>query len=148
MNNNRPSAHSTRQQAQDTGTTYGKSPIALTFQIPKHNSTSCITTYIAFTPRSFARVPSVSNLANTVLVLIRPWMGPLNSINTIIILKICRLFPDMYIMIAFMGICFEGARAISHAFLSFRVSVSTGLDGAEVAEDCWARFWSGCECSR
>lgn len=45
-------------------------------------------------------------------------------------------------MIAFMGICFEGARAISHAFLSFRVSVSTGLDGAEVAEDCWARFWS------
>jgi len=27
---------------------------------------------------------------------------------------------------AFMGICFEGARAISQAFFSFRVSVSMG----------------------
>ena len=34
-------------------------------------------------------------------------------------------------MIAFMGICFDGARAISQAFLSFSVSVSAGLDGAE-----------------
>ena len=43
-------------------------------------------------------------------------------------------------MIAFMGICFDGARAISHAFLSFKVSVSTGLE--EVVEGC---CWERCD---
>ena len=49
--------------------------------------------------------------------------------NTIMILKIWRLLPDMYIMMAFMGSDFTGARAISHDFLSFRVSVSSGVGG-------------------
>ena len=43
-------------------------------------------------------------------------------------LKICRLFPDMYIITAFMGSAFAGAMAISHAFFIFRVSVSCGVD--------------------
>lgn len=118
--------HSIRSKSSST---YGKSPIALTFHTPSANNPNCINTYTAFTPSNFACVPSVSNLANTVFVLINPWIGPLNSINTIIILKICRLFPDMYIMTAFMGSCFEGARAISQAFLTLRASVSTGLEG-------------------
>lgn len=45
----------------------------------------------------------------------------------------------MYIIIAFMGICFDGASAISHAFLSFKVSVSTGLAAAVEGCCCWAR---------
>jgi hypothetical protein len=40
----------------------------------------------------------------------------------------------MYIIIAFMGICFDGARAISQAFLSFSVSVSAGLAAAGAAD--------------
>lgn len=49
--------------------------------------------------------------------------------KTIIILKICRELPDMYIMIAFMGSCFAGARATSHDFLTLRMSVSSGVGG-------------------
>lgn len=41
------------------------------------------------------------------------------------ILKICSELPDMYIMIAFIGSAFAGARAISHDFLIFKVSVSS-----------------------
>lgn len=93
-----------------------------------------MSTYTALTNSILPRNVSESNFANTLLVLIRPWMGPLNSINTIMMLKICRLFPDMYIMIAFIGTCFDGARATSQAFLSFSVSVSTGLDGAAGAD--------------
>lgn len=52
-------------------------------------------------------------------------MGFLNNIKTIMILKICSELPDMYIMIAFMGSCLAGARASSHDFLSFSVSVSS-----------------------
>lgn len=33
----------------------------------------------------------------------------------------------MYIMIACIGICFAGARAISHAFFSFRVFISSSV---------------------
>lgn len=60
--------------------------------------------------------------------------------KTIMILKIWRLFPDIYIIIAFIGICLDGARAISHAFFTFSVSVSTGLDAA-VDTDCCVRFF-------
>lgn len=56
-------------------------------------------------------------------------MGPLNSMNTIMMLKICSELPDMYIPIAFMGSCLAGARAISHAFLSFSVSICAGVGG-------------------
>jgi len=52
---------------------------------------------------------------------------------TIMILKICKEFPDMYIMIAVIGNCFTGAKATSHAFLSLRVSISAVVGGARTA---------------
>lgn len=65
-------------------------------------------------------------------------MGPLNSMKTIMMLKICRLFPDMYIIMPFMGSCLAGARAISHDFLTFKASVSPVFwDGADCC-CCWA----------
>ena len=50
----------------------------------------------------------------------------------------------MYIMIAVMGSCFTGASATSHAFLSFRVSISSVVGGARVVdfdedETCFCR---------
>lgn len=59
----------------------------------------------------------------------RPMMGFLNAMNTIMMLKICREFPDMYIIIAVIGRPFTGARATSHAFLSLRVSISSEVGG-------------------
>lgn len=53
--------------------------------------------------------------------------GALNNMKTIMMLKICRLLPVMYMPIAFMGSCFAGARASSQAFLSFRLSISSGV---------------------
>ena len=44
------------------------------------------------------------------------------------ILNICKELPDMYIMIAFIGSALAGARASSHDFLIFRVSVSSGVE--------------------
>lgn len=41
--------------------------------------------------------------------------------------KTCRLLPDMYIMIAFMGSAFAGASASSHAFFSLSMSVAVGV---------------------
>ena len=58
-----------------------------------------------------------------------PVMGFLNSMKTIMMLNICSEFPDMYIMIAFMGKALAGARASSHDFFSFRVSVSAMVGG-------------------
>lgn len=104
--------------------------MALTFQIPRANKTSCMNTYTTLTPTRRALVDGPSYFANAALVLIKPWMGPLKSMPTIIILKICKLLPDMYIMIAFMGICLDGAMAISHAFFSFKASVSSGFFAA------------------
>lgn len=49
--------------------------------------------------------------------------------NTIIMLNICSELPVMYIPMAFMGSCFAGARASSQAFLSLRVSISSGEGG-------------------
>lgn len=42
-------------------------------------------------------------------------------------LKICSVLPDIYIMIAFMGMDFAGARASSQAFLRKSSSVSMGV---------------------
>lgn len=46
----------------------------------------------------------------------------------------------MYIMIAVMGSCLTGARATSHAFLSFKVSISAVVGGARTVavleDDC------------
>lgn len=49
--------------------------------------------------------------------------------KTIMMLKICSELPDIYIMMAFMGSCLAGARASSHDFLSFSVSVSSVVGG-------------------
>lgn len=55
--------------------------------------------------------------------------GFINSMAVIMMLKICKVFPDMYIMIAFIGMLFAGARAISQAFFRKRSSVSIGFTG-------------------
>ncbi len=55
-------------------------------------------------------------------------------------LKICNELPDMYIIIAFMGNAFAGPRAISHAFLSFKVSISEGEGGLRRGRD-WDWDW-------
>lgn len=77
----------------------------------------------------FFLVPSVSNFLKTSFVDSMPVTGFLNNIKTIIILKICSVFPDMYIIIAFIGKAFAGARAISQDFFTFRRSVSAVVGG-------------------
>jgi hypothetical protein len=67
------------------------------------------------------------------LVAINPMIGFLNAIPTIMMLNICRELPDMYIMMAVIGNCLTGARATSHAFLSFNVSISVAVRGARTA---------------
>lgn len=62
-----------------------------------------------------------------------PVMGFLNSIKTIMMLNICSVLPDMYIIIAFMGSALAGARASSHDFFSLSVSVSAVVGGFRVA---------------
>ncbi len=56
--------------------------------------------------------------------------------KTIMMLKICRLLPDMYIITAFMGSALAGAMAISHAFFTFKVSVSSVVDFV-VVDNCF-----------
>lgn len=109
--------------------TYGNKPIPLTFQSPRANTSKLQTTYVALTIISFPLVPSPSNLVNTWRVCNKAWNGFLNSMKTIMMLNICSEFPDMYIMIAFIGIDFAGAIANSHAFLSLSVSVSSVVGG-------------------
>lgn len=58
-----------------------------------------------------------------------PVIGFLNNMNTIMMLKICSVLPDMYIMIAFMGNALAGARAISQDFFNLSVSVSAVVGG-------------------
>lgn len=54
-------------------------------------------------------------------------------------LNICRVLPDMYIMMKFMGKDFPGARASSQAFLRKRSSVSDCVGGGlgGVVGFCW-----------
>ena len=47
-------------------------------------------------------------------------------------LKIWSVFPDMYIIIAFIGSALAGAKAISHDFFSFSWSVSATVGGLRV----------------
>lgn len=55
--------------------------------------------------------------------------------------KIWSELPDMYIMMAFMGSCFAGARATSQDFLTFRMSVSSGVGGLCGWDlESWARW--------
>ena len=61
-----------------------------------------------------------------------PVMGFLNNMKTIMMLNICSVLPDMYIMIAFMGKALAGARASSQDFFSFSVSVSAVVGGLRV----------------
>ena len=58
-------------------------------------------------------------------------------------LKICSELPDMYIMIAFIGRDFAGARAISQDFLSLSVLVSARVGGARAEVLVVARWWEG-----
>ena len=44
-------------------------------------------------------------------------------------LNICKVLPDMYIMIAFMGKALAGARASSQDFFSLSMSVSAVVGG-------------------
>lgn len=113
--------------------THGNNPIPLIFHTPSANASKFIATYTIFTIHSLLLVPSVSYLANTLFVCMRPCSGVLNSMNTIMMLNICSELPDMYIIIAFMGSAFAGASASSHAFFIFRLSISSGEDGF--------RFW-------
>lgn len=47
----------------------------------------------------------------------------------------------MYIMIAFIGSCFAGAKATSHDFLILRMSVSSGVGGLRVCCFASAARW-------
>ena len=69
----------------------------------------------------------------------RALIGFMNNMTVIIMEKIWSVLPDMYIMMAFIGIAFAGASAISHAFLRNRSSVSLGFAG--VLGPCFADFW-------
>lgn len=75
------------------------------------------------------RLVSDSKRAKAWFVETSPMMGFLKAIHTIMMLKICSEFPDMYIIIAVMGNDFTGARATSHAFLTLSVSISAGVWG-------------------
>ena len=98
-----------------------------TFHIPNPRAKKLHATNASFTITICPLFPSVSNLANAWLTLSTAVMGVLNNINTIIMLKICSELPVMYIPNAFIGSCFAGASAISHAFLSFNVSISSAV---------------------
>lgn len=101
----------------------------LTFQIPNPSATRFIRTYTAFTTHILLLVLGVSYFVNTAFVCINACSGFLNNMKTIMMEKIWSELPDMYIMIAFMGSCFAGARATSQDFLTFRMSVSSGVGG-------------------
>ena len=59
-------------------------------------------------------------------------------------LNICRLLPDMYIIIAFMGRALAGARASSQDFFTLRVSVSAVVGGLRVGFLVEVERWEGC----
>jgi len=70
---------------------------------------------------------SVSKRSKAWLVPRMPMMGFLKAIKTIMMLKICSELPDMYIMMPVMGKLLMGPRATSQAFLTFSVSISSGV---------------------
>ena len=111
--------------------THGSRPIPLTFHTPSARHPSRIITYTTLTIINFDLISSLvlSYFAKAWFKPRMPLIGFMNSIYTIIMLNIWRLLPDMYIMMAFIGICFAGARATSQAFFNFSVSVSSGVGG-------------------
>ena len=109
--------------------THGNSPIPLTFQTPRPKANRFIATYTTFTIHSLPLVPSLSNRLNTCSVWRSPWTGFLNSMNTIMMLKIWSVLPDMYIMIMFIGRALAGARASSQDFFRLRGAVSSVVGG-------------------
>ena len=127
--------------------TYGRSPIPLPFHRPSPNASRFVSTYTTLTRASFDFVPSLSNRVNAWFVCVRACSGFLNSMKTIMMLKICSVLPDMYIIIAFIGRDFAGAMATSQAFFSFSVSVSSVVGGLRTGccfdVDFWCAWVSG-----
>lgn len=113
--------------------TYGNNPIPLTFQIPNPNANKLHPINANLTITICDLFPSVSRRANVPCTFSRAVIGVLNSMNTIMMLKICSELPVMYMPKAFMGRDFAGAMAISQAFFSFNVSISSGLGGLRAA---------------
>ena len=109
--------------------THGSNPMPFTFHTPNARAKKLHATNAALTPNIDVRFPSVSSRANVDCTLTSAVTGVLNSINTIMMLKICSELPVMYMPNAFMGICFAGASAISHAFFSLSVSTSCVVGG-------------------
>lgn len=108
---------------------YGNRPMALIFQIPTPSATSWHTTYTNLTCNNWEERESDWKRSKAWFVFIKPIKGFLNAIKTIMILKIWRELPDMYIMMAVMGRPLTGASATSQAFLSFKVSISAVVGG-------------------
>ena len=109
--------------------TYGRRPIAFTFHIPITIVNICNPMYANLTVNNRLCVASPSNLEKVFPTFERALRGFMNSIAVIIMEKIWSVFPDMYIMIMFMGNDFAGARATSQAFLIFKSSVSAWVGG-------------------
>jgi len=107
--------------------TYGNSPIALTLYIPSANVSILHAIYANLTINSFAFVLSVSYGTNTLFVPKICTSGFLNSVNTMKMLNTWSELPVIHMPIPCMGSCFAGARAISHAFFSLSVSISSGV---------------------
>lgn len=120
--------------------THGNSPIPLTFQTPNATVAICSPTYASFTSHNRLLVLSFSNRAKVAPTPASARNGFKNNIAVIMMLKIWRVLPDMYIMKAFIGMAFAGASATSQAFLTKRSSVSVceGADGGA------AGFWDFC----
>lgn len=74
----------------------GSSPILLTFHIPKASARQLVATKTSLTPSRRDEVPGVSKLANVRLMVKSAVMGFLKSIKTIIIEKIWRELPVIY----------------------------------------------------
>jgi hypothetical protein len=135
----------------------GSSPIPFTFQMPKPSINKLHRIYTSFTPIKRPDVPGVSKGAN---VRCRPRTaitGVLNNVKTMKTEKIWRLLPVMYMPasrsaivrsyipygddapIAFIGSCFAGPNATSHAFLIFSVSISSEVGACRAVFDDSAR---------
>lgn len=99
------------------------------FQIPRARASAFVAMKASLTMIISCFLLSDSNRLNVLLMFIMAVMGVLNSIAVIMSEKICSELPAMYIPIALIGSCFAGAIATSHAFLSFRESVSACVGG-------------------
>ena len=75
----------------------GKSPIALTFQIPNASIIMFVRIYVSLTPMRRVEVPGVSKRANVFWRLRTAMTGVLKSEKTMKMEKICSVLPVMYI---------------------------------------------------